>query len=51
MLAPKESREAFAKAGYETRMGMLGMFLSGVVADATKNTEIKAHVSTGETEH
>lgn len=51
MLAPKEAREAFAKAGDKERMGMLGMLLSGVVSDATKDTKIKAHVSTGETEH
>ena len=51
MLAPKEAREAFAKSGDSERMGMLGMFLSGAVSDATKDTEIKAHVSTGETEH
>jgi len=51
MLAPEEARKAFAKSGNETRMGMLGMFLSGMVADATENTKIKAHVSTGETEH
>ena len=51
LLAPQAAREAFAKADDETRFKMLGMFLSGCVAEVTKDTEVNVHVSTGDTEH
>ena len=40
LLAPKEARIAFKKANEETRMGMLGVFLSGAVSKAAEEARV-----------
>lgn len=40
MLATEAARKAFAKAGIDTRMEMLGMFLGGAVQAETNNDKI-----------